>query len=410
MKHSSFFVAFAAGVMLLTGCAEVQTKNNMKYRDLGNTGLKVSEIGLGCGGFERMSKEESRVFMDTAMAYGVNYIDLFDANPLVRDNIGYAIKNRTKKMIVQGHIGTCWVNGQYKRTRDLAETKAGFEDMLQRLGVKSIEVGMIHITDSPEQWIELEGSEYLAYVKQLKKEGKIKHIGVSSHNAQVALMAAKSGLVEVIMFSMNPAFDRISSSQSVWDSESYKNMLPGIDPVRVELFDYCAQHGIAITVMKVFAGGGRLLKAESSPLGFALTPVQCISYSLAKPCVATALCGAGNLEELQADLYYLKATEQEKDYNSTLLSNGKNTKQGLGDCTYCGHCAPCPQGVNIAAINKLLDRALQEGKVSAELQKEYDALKLHASDCIQCASCEKRCPFDVPIVERLKKAVEIFGK
>ena len=59
-------------------------------------------------------------------------------------------------MQIQGHIGTCWVNGQYKRTRDVAETKAGFEDMLKRLGTDFIEVGMIHITDSPEQWKELE--------------------------------------------------------------------------------------------------------------------------------------------------------------------------------------------------------------------------------------------------------------
>lgn len=403
---------FQIGVLMvisvvMAGCASPQVKNNMKYRELGNTGLKVSEIGLGCGGFGEMTPDEARSFMDIAIAGGINYIDLYDANPTVRDNIGYSIKGRSNKMMIQGHIGTCWVNGQYKRTRDLTETKAGFEDMLKRLGTKSIEVGMIHITDTPEQWNELEGSEYLAYVQQLKKEGKIKHIGVSSHNAEVALMAAKSGLVEVIMFSLNPVFDKITSTQSVWDDDSYKNMLSGIDPVRVELYDYCARHGIAITVMKVFAGGGRLLHAESSPLGFALTPVQCISYCLSKPCVSTALCGADNIEELEFDLYYLLATEDEKDYNKALLV-GKQHQSVFGNCTYCSHCAPCPQSIDISKINELLDKALQQGEISVHLQKEYDALEKDASDCILCGSCETRCPFDVPIRDRMEKATQLF--
>lgn len=409
MKRLFTFMAFFAQVLLLVNCSEKQT-NNMKYRNLGNTDVKISEIGIGCGAFGKMTPEESRAFMDTAIANGINYIDLYDANPKVRDNIGYAIKGRTDKMMVQGHVGVCWKDGQYKKTRDVAEAKAGFEDLLTRLGVSSIEVGMIHIADSPEEWREIQGSEFLEYVKQLKKEGKIKHIGLSSHNAEAALLAVKSGLVEVLMFSMNPAFDRIASSENIWDKEAYKNMLPGIDPIRVELYDYCATHKIAITAMKVFGGGGKLLSAESSPLGIALTPVQCISYCLSKPCVASALCGASTVGELQDDLQYLLATAQEKDYNAVLESLNSCENQGLGECTYCTHCAPCPKALNIAEINRLLDKALQDGKVSPELQAEYDNLGKYASDCIQCGACETRCPFDVPIMERMKKAVEIFGK
>lgn len=399
----------AAAVMAACGNRKTTPENSMVYRSLGNTGLTASEIGLGCGGFGEMTKEEARAFMDVAIDSGVNYIDLYDANPVVRDNIGYAIQGRRDKMQIQGHIGTCWVDGQYKRTRDVEESKQGFEDMLQRLGTDYIEVGMIHITDTPEQWQELEESPFMEYVQQLKNEGRIKHIGVSSHNAQVALMAAKSGKVEVIMFSMNPAFDRLQAGANVWDPKSYETMLAGIDPVRVELFDYCAQNGIAITVMKAFGGGGKLLQAETSPLKVALTPVQCISYSLAKPCVASVLCGAGNIDELKADLHYLHATDAEKEYMSVLaVSNVQSVS--FGDCTYCSHCAPCPQGINIAKVNKCLDRAVAEGKVSPELQQEYDAMEHHASDCVECGACESRCPFDVSIRQRMKEAVKVFGK
>lgn len=400
-----------AVALLAVGCGSKAPMNNMKYRTLGNTGVMVSEIGLGCGGFEEMSAEESRAFMDVAIDSGVNYIDLYDPNPVVRDNVGYAIKGRTDKMMVQGHIGVFWKDGQYVRTRDVDTARMGFEDMLQRLGVDCIEVGMMHIFDKMDDWDALETSAkpYWEYVQQLKAEGKIKHIGMSTHNAEVALAAAKSGKVEVIMFSINPAFDRVSAEHSIWDTNSYKSMLAGIDPVRVEFYDYCAQNGIGVTVMKAFGGGGRLLKKESSQMNIAFTPIQCIAYCLAKPCVGSVLCGCGNIDELQMDLAYLHASDQDKDYASA-MAVAEVKKEGLGDCTYCSHCAPCPKEINIAKVNQLLDKAMQNGGVSAELQAEYDALGHYAGDCIKCGACEGRCPFGVPVRKRMEEAAKVFGK
>lgn len=399
-----------AAALLTVGCGGKAPENSMTYRTLGNTGMMVSEVGLGCGGFEEMSNEEAKAFMDVAIDSGMNYIDLYDANPVVRDNIGYALKGRRDKMYIQGHIGTYWNNGQYMRTRDVDTARMGFEDMLQRLGTDYIEVGMMHIFDKMEDWDALEATAkpYWDYVQQLKAEGKIKHIGMSTHNAQVALAAAKSGKVEVIMFSINPAFDRVSYDKSIWDTNSYHSMLAGIDPVRVEFYDYCAQHGIGVTVMKAFGGGGRLLDAKKSPMGVAFTPVQCIAYCLAKPCIGSVLCGAGNIEELKSDLEYLHATEAEKEYNGVLAVSGSK-KEGLGDCTYCSHCAPCSAGINIAKVNDLLDKALREG-VTAELRAEYDALEHHASDCVKCGACETRCPFGVSIMDRMEEAQRLFGK
>nr|MCR4872420.1 4Fe-4S dicluster domain-containing protein [Bacteroidales bacterium] len=262
-----------------------------------------------------------------------------------------------------------------------------------------------------EDWEAVQGSEYLQYVKDLKAQGKIKHIGVSSHNAKVALAIAKSGLVEVIMFSLNPAFDRTQPDASPWDPETFNNMLAGIDPVRMELYDYCSQHDIAITVMKAYGGGDRLLDAEKSPLKVALTRDQCVAYALAKPCVAVSLCSASNANQLDEYLHYLKATDAEKDYNAVLnrTTAQAGTSAGQGECTYCKHCAPCPAGIDIAAVNKLLAQAELEGSVSKELAAEYAKLKQHAGDCLQCGVCEDRCPFEVPVREKMEMAVKVFG-
>ena len=133
----------------------------MAYRTLGSTGIRVGEIGIGCGAFGKMDTAEAREYMAYALDHGVNYIDIYDADPTVRSNIGYALKGRRDEMVIQGHVG-CWWNGSsYERTRDVEQCKKGFNDLLERLGTDHIEVGMIHIIDNMEDWKALEGSPYL---------------------------------------------------------------------------------------------------------------------------------------------------------------------------------------------------------------------------------------------------------
>lgn len=398
------FLAMAA--LMLASCGNKAKKTDMQYRPLGNTGLEVSEISIGCGGFEKLDSAASLELMTMALDSGMNYIDIYDANPKTRSNIGYALQGRRDEMIIQGHIGSAWIDGQYKRTRDVEECKQGFQDLLDRLHTDHIEVGMIHITDSHEEWEAIQDSPFLDYVFQLKKEGKIKHIGLSSHNAEVALRAAKSGWVEVIMFSLNPAFDQLRGGAIPWEKGAMDNLQGGIDPVRVEFYDYCATHKIGVTVMKTFGGGGRLLDEKTSPIGVAYTPEQCIAYCLAKPCISTCILGVDNLDELKADLHWLHATEAEKDYSNV----GKREQANVGgDCTYCNHCSPCTVGIPIAKVNELLDKAETEG-LTPELQEQYDALPHHAGECTHCGACLSRCPFGVDIPAKMDKAKEVFGK
>ena len=185
-----YTLLLAALCLVAVGCKQQQKQTDMKVRPLGNTGLMVSEISIGCGGFEKLDSAASLELMTMALDSGMNYIDIYDCTPKTRSNIGYALQGRRDEMIIQGHIGTIYKDGQHCRTRDVEECKASFQDLLDRLHTDHIEVGMIHITDSREEWEEIQNSPFLDYVFQLKKEGKIKHIGLSSHNAEVALMAA----------------------------------------------------------------------------------------------------------------------------------------------------------------------------------------------------------------------------
>ena len=161
-----------------------------------------------------------------------------------------------------------------------------------------------------------------------------------------------------------------------------------------------------ITVMKGYAGG-RLLDAKTSPFGVALTPVQCIHYALTRPAVASVLTGFDSIGHVDAAVAYETASEEEKDYATVLA--GAPAHAYSGQCTYCGHCAPCPAGIDIAMVNKLLDLALMHDEVPATVRAHYKSLSANGADCTSCRGCERRCPFGVHVSERMKQAESVFA-
>lgn len=380
----------------------------MDYRILGRTGFKVSEIGMGCEGFLDKPYAEVEAFVDAMEAGGVNCIDLYMPNPEFRSNLGRALRGRREKFVLQAHLCTIWKDGQYKRTRNLAEVKAGFEDQLQRLETGYVEIGMIHYVDSMEDWYTVIKNGILDYVQELKNRGRIGSAGLSSHNPAVALAAVNTGLIDVLMFSVNPCYDLLPASEDVetlWDEETYKAPLVNMDPQRQELYETCQRLGVAITVMKAF-GGGDLL-SNNSPAGKALTLYQCLSYALTRPAVAAVMPGARTLEELKTSIAYATASEEEKDYASALAALPKVSWKG--HCMYCGHCAPCPAGIDVAAVTKFLNLAVAQGAVPETVREHYAALLHQAGECIRCGACNKRCPFEVAAMSNMEKAAELFG-
>ncbi|MDE6905829.1 MAG: aldo/keto reductase [Lachnospiraceae bacterium] len=380
----------------------------MKYRELGKTGLMVSEIGLGGEWLERHNTEEVKEVIEVCEKQGINILDCWMSEPNVRRNIGLALKGKREKWVIQGHIGSTWEGGQYVRTRELAKVKPAFEDLLTRMQTDYIDLGMIHFVDTEEEYKKAVEGEFMEYVRSLKREGKIRHIGLSSHNPAIAKMAACQGEIEMILFSINPAFDMLPPVTDLEEyfAEQYNENLGGIAPEREELYKICETKGVGITVMKGYAGG-RLFHAETSPFQRALTPVQCIHYALTRPGVAAVMAGFDNPQHVYEAVAYETATEEEKDYASVLASAPKHP-YSMGQCTYCGHCAPCPSKIDIAMVNKLYDLAAMHSEIPGSLREHYRQLKKDASDCIQCKSCESRCPFQVSIAERMRRTKELF--
>lgn len=381
----------------------------MEYRELGRTGIKVSVIALGCEGFVANEGALTEQLLNAAEQGGINCIDLYAPQPEMRSRLGKWLRGRRGKFVLQAHLCTVWQEGQYKRTREIGEVKASFEDLLTRLATDYIDIGMIHYVDSLEDWEALAGGPVMAYAREMQAQGKIRYIGLSSHNPAAAMQAVQSGLIDVLMFSVNPCYDLQPANEdcyALWDGKNYDRQLVNMDPEREALYETCSRLGVAITVMKAF-GGGDLLDEELSPAGKALTVNQCLHYALTRPGVAAVMSGAHTVDELEKCLEYITAADVEKDYAAAFAALPKISWEG--HCMYCGHCAPCPQGIDVAAVTKFLNLTKAQNSVPETVREHYAALRHHAGECVKCGACEKRCPFKVTVIQNMQEAVKVFG-
>ena len=196
----------------------------------------------------------------------------------------------------------------------------------------------------------------------------------------------------MMMFSINPMYDYGHGSYAL-----------GSNNERYDLYRRCEKEGVGISVMKPF-NAGQLLDAAKSPFGQALTPAQCIQYALDRPGVMSVMQGCATIEELQENLKFVDATDEERDYSVIGSFTPDETK---GKCVYCKHCQPCPMGLEIGMINKYYDLT----KLGDTLAREhYLTLEKTASDCVQCGHCNHRCPFHVDQMARMQEIAEYFGK
>ena len=380
----------------------------MEYRTLGKTGLKVSEIGLGGEWLERHDEDDSIELLKYAHSKGINIVDCWMPDPKSRDIIGRAMEGCRDSWYVQGHIGSTYQNGQYVRTRDMEYVRPAFEDLLARFHSDYVDLGMIHYIDSMEDWNNVMNGEFIKYVHELHEKGAIKHIGLSTHNPVIGKLAVETGFIEMILFSINPAFDMRPATENL---ESMfggydKDQLSGIDPDRARFYQMCEENNVGLTVMKGFFGGA-LLDKDRSPFGVAFTPAQLIHYALTRPGVSSILCGYDTKEQVDEAVYYENASDDEKDYASVIANAPLHSYSG--QCTYCGHCKPCPVDIDIAMVNKFYDLATAQSSIPESVSQHYKALKHTASECLGCKGCESRCPFGVKVADRMKQTAELFG-
>lgn len=267
---------------------------------------------------------------------------------------------------------------------------------------------MMFFIDTEEDYKGAFETEYLTYVLNLKKEGKIRAIGASSHNPDMAARIVETGIVDHLMFSTNLAYDMLPTDVYIHDviGDNLEGVnFKGIEPKRAHLYELCENRGVSITTMKTL-GAGKLLSPDFTPFKEPLTVGQCIHYALTRPAVVSAMIGCSTREEVLDAVNYLNLTDEKKDYTNAVFSTSGTLD---AKCMYCNHCLPCPSEIDIAAVTRILDvAALDEDNIPLNIRQKYELQVNKASTCIACGDCEEKCPFGVQVINNMEHAARIL--
>jgi len=367
----------------------------MKTTTLGRTGLETSAIGIGLEHVQGQPRETVVSTIRRAVERGVTYFDVIFTMPDYLDNVAAGFQGHRDQVLLAGHLGSSHKDGQYQKTRTLKRCRAGFHEVLQRLGIDYVDILFLHNFDTLKDWERSSGG-YLDMALRLREEGKACFLGVSGHQTPVIDRILDEVTVDVVMFPINP----------------FSHAMPS----RQELLRRCARDGIGVVAMKPF-GGGKLLTRGSlrvpryqtagdayrTTIRREMTPVQCLSYTMSQIGVTIPLPGVKTVAELDAALEILTADEEARDFSHLLTDFDRYVE---GECTYCNHCLPCPAHIDVAQVNRLLDEARLRSV--ANLRETYEAMPVAASACTECGACTPRCPFGVDPMARVQEAAALF--
>ena len=365
----------------------------MEYRKLPKGNERISILGMGTSSIGAAGEKEAREVMAMALEQGINYFDLASADAVPFSAFGQEIGGCRKDVYFQIHFGADYHTGTYGWTTNLESIRRSIDWQLNALKTDYIDFGFLHCIDAESDLQKVQENGVLEWIKELKKQGVVRHIGFSSHTPSVANRVLDTGVIDMMMFSINPAYDL----------EQGDELGIGSTSERAALFCRCESMGVGISVMKPFHGG-KLLDEKTSPFHTAMTRFQCIQYALDRPGVLAVVPGVRDLKDLNALLGFADAPEAEKDYSVI----GEFTPQAAqGNCVYCNHCQPCPAGIDVGLVNKYYDLALAGDHMAAN---HYEKLAVKADACIGCGHCDRRCPFHTRQSARMKEIEAYFGK
>lgn len=364
----------------------------MEYRKLPHGGESISVIGMGSSVVGAQPEDKIIETVQYALDHGVNYFDMAGGHASIFPAYGKALAGRRQEAMLQVHFGANYVTGEYGWSTDLEVIKRSIDWQLTNLKTDYIDFGFIHCLDEDSDLDSYEKSGALQYVLDMKAQGVVKHIGLSTHSPALAQRVMDKGILDMLMFSLNPMYD--------YGQGQYAN---GSSEERYNLYRRCEKEGVGISVMKPF-NAGQLLDAAKSPFHQAMTTAQCIQYALDRPGVLTVLPGPGSVQELEEILRYFDTPAEERDYAVISSLVPDDTR---GSCVYCKHCHPCPAGLDIGLINKYYDLS-RMGDILAK--EHYLTLYKTAADCVQCGHCNSRCPFHVDQAARMQEIKAYFGR
>ncbi|MFX1480150.1 MAG: aldo/keto reductase [Promethearchaeota archaeon] len=293
----------------------------MNYRALGNTGLKVSELGLGTEHLYKQPKQTVISVIQKAIKHDFNYIDIvFNVSNYVQ-NIGAAIKGCRENVILTCHLGSVEQDGKPRRTRNLKACEKAFLHTMSNLHTEYIDIVNIQFVKENEFKAILKPGGLIDLALKLQKEEKVRYISLSTHDTSVGIKAIESGNFDMIMYPVNVVNDSMEGRRTLLEKCKKKNI--GLVAIKPFAGGKLLQKNRTVNIAK-YQTGGISLKTKIPPY---VCPAKCINYILVQVGISTTIPGVSNLEELNEILTFFTATDEEKDFSALVkaITTTKNS-------------------------------------------------------------------------------------
>lgn len=283
---------------------------------------------------------------------------------------------------------------------DAETAKGNLAISLERLGVDYVDFYLLHNVGGPRT---AKFDEYgmWDFVREMKEQGKIKHVGFSMHDGPETLD-------ELLTAHPDMDFVQLQANYLDWD-----------DPVvqSRKCLEVAQKHGVPVVIMEPVRGGrladlpervASVLKGADPDKSLASWAYR-FCYNL--PNVITVLSGSSTLDQMKENVAEWKANEPFSEAEQKAMNEASEVLRSMANipCTNCRYCVKdCPQGVAIPNILGLLNlEAMTENNEFVKGQYAWQA-KAPASECIECGACEDMCPQGIDIINQLKIAAEHF--
>ena len=323
----------------------------MRMIRLGKTGINVPQNAFGALPIQRVSEKEAVRLLQNAYDGGMRFFDTARAYSDSEEKVGKAFEGMRDKV--------------YISSKTMATTREKFEEdlntTLTNLKTDYLDLYQLHCVAK----CYTEEDDLYDCLVEAKKQGKIRHIGITAHKIGVAEDIVKSGLYETLQF----PFSYLASERDI------------------ALVQSCKENDIGFIAMKGLSGG--LLNNSRACMAF-------MSQYEALP-----IWGIQRQSELDEWLSFfddeVTMTDDIKDFIE------KDRKELLGEfCRGCGYCMPCTAGITInqcARMSQMIRRAPSQNWLTDHWQQEM----LKIDSCVDCGLCKTRCPYELDIPNLLRK-------
>ena len=333
----------------------------MRQITLEKTGITVPQNAFGALPIQRVSQEMAVKLLRRAYEGGMRFFDTARAYSDSEVKVGEAFDGMREKV--------------YIASKTAAKTPEEFwkqlETTLTNLRTDYLDLYQLHCVDQcyrPE-----DGTGMYECMLEAKKQGKIRHIGITTHKLYIAEEIVESGLYETLQY----PFSYLSSEKEI------------------ALVKKCKEADMGFIAMKGLAGG--LINQSEAAMAF-MTQFDNV----------LPIWGIQKETELEEWISYMEETPQMTEEWSAYIE--KEQQELTGEfCRGCGYCMPCPAGIQInqcARMSLMLRRAPSAAWLTEEMQAEMKKIE----GCLECKKCMSKCPYELNTPELLKKNYEDYKK